>query len=322
MVVNLYIFNFDMKTNELRFIFFFLCFIIGLDIIIGNLFDNLYFSKKSSNNDRLIHSVLLSDEDILIFGSSRAQHHYQPQIFTDSLKMSCYNVGNGGQNIYYHAAILEATLERYTPKVAILDLMHIDFEQTPPQWDTEKLGVLLPFVNKSKVAYRAVLRRSKNEKIKLISNIYPFNSLIYNILRNNIKPFNKHFNGFIPLSGIWNEPLDKAKTTNATVDEKKIKAIYDFISLCKIKNIEIYIFVSPEYKHYTDEIKTWQEVIDEIQNKFNIPVFDYRSDKIFIENNEYFKDPMHLNAKGAKLYSEKVASKIMSIQNQKKHKEM
>ena len=138
-----------MKNKHIQYLVLLVFFTIGLDRGLGWLYETAYFSETSRKNDRLIHSVLGTNEDILIFGSSRALHHYNPEIIEDSLGMTCYNVGSGGQNIYFHLALLESTLERYTPEIVILELMYIDFEVTPQQWDTEKLGTLLPFANQS-----------------------------------------------------------------------------------------------------------------------------------------------------------------------------
>ena len=40
-----------------------------------------------------------SVDDILIFGSSRAVHHYNSSMIEDSLGMSCYNCGDDGNGI-------------------------------------------------------------------------------------------------------------------------------------------------------------------------------------------------------------------------------
>ena len=98
MVGNLFISSFSrMKNKNIQFITLLIVFIVILDFAVGTVYKALYFSEKSRQNDRLIHSVLGTNEDILIFGSSRALHHYNPQIIEDSLGMTCYNVGSGGQ---------------------------------------------------------------------------------------------------------------------------------------------------------------------------------------------------------------------------------
>jgi len=174
-------------------------FSVSLDLIVGTLYKSLYFSERSQKNDRLIHSVKHASEDILIFGSSRALHHYNPELICKKTGMTAYNLGSGGQNIYFHLALLQSVLERHKPKHVILELLSIDFTKTPSQWNTEKLGVLLPFAGNSNACLMAVLRRGELEHLKMLSNIYPFNSLQWTIFRNIAYPLNNDIKGFIPI---------------------------------------------------------------------------------------------------------------------------
>lgn len=235
-----------MKNRHIQYILLLVVFTVVMDFAFGKLYEGLYFSEESRQNDRLIHSVLGTHEDILIFGSSRALHHYNPKVIEDSLGMSCYNVGAGGQNIYYHLALLKSTLEHYTPKIVILELMSIDFEITPSQWDKEKLGTLLPFYHKSEAAKVAVLRRGNFEQFKNISQIYGFNSLQYNIMRNNFCPTNNDIQGFVPILGrVWNRSIESKPCTLGAFDDSKISALNEFINTCIKNNIKGFVFISP-----------------------------------------------------------------------------
>ena len=104
----------------------------------------------------------------MIFGSSRALHHYNPAIISNETKLSCFNMGYGGQNIYYHLALLKSTLKYHKPKIVVLDLITIDIEKTSPQWDVEKLGILAPFIHICPECKEAVMQRGGLERIKLI----------------------------------------------------------------------------------------------------------------------------------------------------------
>ena len=42
----------------------------------------------------------LTKADLLVFGSSRANHHYVPEVFEDSLKLTFYNTGKDGSGIF------------------------------------------------------------------------------------------------------------------------------------------------------------------------------------------------------------------------------
>jgi hypothetical protein len=300
-----------MKSNGLIFVIFLFLFTVFLDFFFGKIYEALYFSEKSRSNDRLIHSVLGTNEDVLIFGSSRALHHYNPKILEDSLGLTAYNVGSGGQNIYFHNAILEAALERYVPKIVILELMSIDFEKTPLQWDTEKLGTLLPFSNLSSASRNAVLLRGSEEQIKLFSSIYPYNSMQYNMLRNNLLPFENHLKGFIPLNGVWTKGIETREILSSDIDPNKVKALYHFIETCKKNNIELYIFISPHYANFNGKSR-YTELTNQLLIEYGLHVMNYENDSIFVQHPEFFVDPFHLNSEGAKVYSSIAASKILS----------
>jgi hypothetical protein len=300
-----------MKNNNIKYIVFLVIFTLILDLVFGKIYEKLYFSKASVKNDPLIYAVTATNEDILIFGSSRAKHHYNPKIISDSLGMSCYNVGSGGQNIYYHLAMLEATLERYTPKIVILELFYIDFEKTPPQWETDKLGILLPFANKSEAAFNAVLLRGQTEKFKLLSSVYTFNSLQYSMLRNNFLPFNNHINGFIPIPRIWDKPLSQNEYDSNASDSLKMNALYQFIDLCNHKNVQLFITVSPIYEKVVKESR-YAVISNDLRQKYGIQVVSFENDSIFIQHPEYFADPLHLNKKGAEKYTQSIIKAIKS----------
>lgn len=302
-----------MNNKHWQYVILLLIFIVLLDFAFGKLYEILYFSERSRQNDRLIHSVLGADEDIMIFGSSRALHHYNPKIIGDSLGMTCYNFGSGGQNIYFHLALLKSALERYTPKIVILELMYIDFEQTPPEWDTEKLGVLLPFAWKSAACMDAVLLKGDWEQVKLQSRIYPYNSLPYKILRNNILPYHNYTDGFIPLNKTHKGDLKLKSSNKQNIDKGKIVALNHFVELCQINKIELWVFVSPHYVLNENRESVYKEVSEHLHEKFSLTVQNLESNKFFIEHADYFSDPFHLNGKGAEIYSLLIVKKLQEV---------
>lgn len=317
MEVNSYIFNSKKVRNKhWQYLILLLMFIIAFDFLFGKLYEGLYFSEKSTNNDPLIHSVLGTNEDILIFGSSRAMHHYNPKILEDSLNMTAYNMGSGGQNIYFHLALLEAALERYTPKIVILDLMSIDFEVTPPEWDTEKLSILLPFYHSSTAAKKAILRRGMNEKIKTISFIYPYNSLQNKMLKYNFFKSDDRMNGFYPLTRVHNNKLEKVTINEGLLDSNKVETIFKFIELCQKNQIKLFIFNSPSFIHQIGS-NQFENLNIHLKMKFGIPIFDFESNKDFLAKSDFFADPSHLNTKGADYYTRKVAKLLKSKANYK-----
>lgn len=77
-----------------------------LDFGLGKIFGYLtvHATGGYTKRDNLISDEV--DANILIFGSSRAAHHYVPSILSDSLDMSCYNCGLDGQR--HHIRVWKA----------------------------------------------------------------------------------------------------------------------------------------------------------------------------------------------------------------------
>ena len=62
------------------------------------------------------------DADVVVIGSSKASHHYVPQMLEDSLGLTAYNCGQGGCFFLYQNCIINMILDRYTPKMILWDI--------------------------------------------------------------------------------------------------------------------------------------------------------------------------------------------------------
>ena len=58
-------------------------------VVMGHVVNNINVGGQGRDN----YICNVAEEDILVFGSSRAVHHYNSTILEDSLGMSCYNCG-------------------------------------------------------------------------------------------------------------------------------------------------------------------------------------------------------------------------------------
>lgn len=195
---------------------------------------------------------------------------------------------------------------RHKPKIILLDLMYIDFEVTESSWDKDKLDVLIPFCLYPFID-NEIYSLDSYHKIKSLSSIYPFNSEVYTIVRNNYFPYNNHFNGYIPLNGKnWSKKLivESNSLRKFKYDNQKIETIKNFIKLCKDNNIMLLLFISPQFIKYKNELP-YKDILINLHEKYNIEVFDYRNNSDFLNSN-YFIDPIHLNSYGGEIYTESV----------------
>lgn len=283
---------------------FLLLFVI--DYGVGVCFSWLVANAKDGDAARNYYICKKTSEDILIFGSSRASHHYNSNILRDSLNMPVYNCGMDGNGIILHYGRYEIISKRYHPKYVIYDIepsfdLHEDNKE-------KYLTTLKPFYDEEGISdiFNDV---DKNMRYKMLSSMYQYNSEFAQILINNIHPLKSSgINGFRPLEG----KIEKKKTV-----KNKEKTDYEFDELKLsymeklIKNIgkEHFIFaISPTWSGM--DSASYAPVM-ELARKYNIPFYNYSNDKKYFYNFECFKDRGHLNSKGADEFTKEFAHDLL-----------
>ena len=285
------------------------------DLIIGGIFNKFYFRQTSGWEYRTKYSIEDTKADILIFGASRAQQQYNPVYFEERMQQTCYNVGRDGEPIFYYYAVLKAILSRHLPKIIILDIENSVFKESQSSYD--RISILLPFY-KSHPEMRSIINlRSPNEKFKLQSNIYPYNSMLLKIVKGNIKSSNKEkedINGYLPLLRSLNEPVrtvDLSKPYN--LDSNKLNSYKAFINDCKKANIKLYIVNSPYYFNSIGKDIS-MEIAKDIAHKNSIDFIDLSKDEFFLKSPQLFDDTVHVNMAGSKIFTNKVIDSVISKQ--------
>lgn len=251
------------------------------------------------------------EDEIVIFGSSRARHHYMPSIITEKTGHACVNLGMDGQNIYYATALLHLYLQHNNPKLVVLDLFGIDFEQTSEKFKTERLADLSPIYGMNeKVDSIISLRKGYDTKINIL-HTYKYNGKAASLVFN---PFEMNNKGFIPVYG---ETLEKPKREdiNANFDKDKLQCIGEFIITCRDHNSEVCVIFSPALYDKQSDRKALDNITAFCKGNGALSVFN---NEYAITDNRMFKDILHLNEKGAKVYSVMVSEYLaMLLKNMK-----
>lgn len=101
-----------------------------LDILCGFFFQRLTKSAIGGDTARNEYIANKVEAPILIFGSSRAIHHYDPKIFKDTLGINCYNCGQDGMGIILFYGRYKMITKRYIPQLIIYDILaEFDIEE-------------------------------------------------------------------------------------------------------------------------------------------------------------------------------------------------
>ncbi len=297
-----------MKKFIIKCLIFLMIFYIS-DLCIGIILNHLSQNAKSGGNLKNNNIAYNINEKILIFGSSRAAHHYKPYIFEDSLNLSTYNCGRDGNGIILMYGRLKLIQERYNPQIIIYDVTS-GFDILSND-NVKYLGDLKKFYSRPKIMeiFKSI---SSKETIKMYSNMYRHNSTILNTIGNYIKTEHSNNNGYLPMyKKMEIEP--KFKSDNdapINIDNLKLHYIEKFITDCKDKTQLIFV-VSPQYFQTINPIE--YNPINEICKKHNIPFLQYQNDSTFNRKKNLFSDSSHLNDDGATLFTKKIVAHIKEL---------
>jgi hypothetical protein len=285
---------------------------------IGYLMKYLYFNQQSGDGYLVTYAIDSTEADILVLGSSRAKHSYDPEVIEDSTKYSCFNAGRDGtEHLLFNYGQFMAITSRYNPKIVILDLRPEDLAYSAKEYDM--LSPLLPYYRTHGEIRELMLVRGPFEKLKHISAIYPFNSLIFQVVMGNLE-MNKgrkvHYNGYVPFpDGKVEGQIDTLPIHDIALDKYKIGVLENMIRICNEKEIRLIFVYSPTWHIVTRS--PYDAVLTELCNKKQIDYLNLSNHPDFLTNPGYFYDRTHLNDNGAKIFTSMLIRKISLLDNQK-----
>lgn len=287
----------------------FFAIVLAIDFGFGKACDYLNAHAKGGTTKQMYDLCMKDQYDILIMGSSRAHHHYVPQIIEDSLGMSCYNAGVDGNGIILMTGIYRMITQRYQPKLIIYDIEQAFdlFEYKADNNCTRYLAAQKPFYNQLGIGqiFKDV---SKEEYYKTYSGLCRYNSISIPLFIDYLSFRPMDAKGYGPMSGkMEKEPEKKEANENPVIDSLKLQYMSGFIKDVSEKGIPLMIVVSPKYGAVESQSF---EPIKKICCTYHVPFVDYYADQVFMTHKEWFKEPMHLNDEGAHIFTNKIISII------------
>lgn len=297
-----------MRRFFVRIIIFFAV-VAMIDVAFG--FVCRYLNSHAKGGDTQNHYYIAKecDKDILIFGSSRAIHHYDPKIIEDSLAMSCFNCGVEGNGIVYQYSRLLMMTERYTPKMIIYDIQQgfdisVGDNSKYLKWqkrfyDTPGISEVFDLV-------------SPIEKWKMKSKLYQYNETFVQMLMDNIHPIQElSYGGYRPKKAYMGYvPVIKEPEQLTVWDSVKKECMVSFVELCKQLGIKLIFVYSPSYGGIRPSC---DNIVKKFVSENNIVLLDFYSDPYFCMNKDYFYDSVHMNETGATEFTKKIVSELKKL---------
>jgi hypothetical protein len=312
MPVNSFILVFNEMKRFLISLIGALVVVFVLDRAVGFMLKTGYEHTRYGAIGRKNEIVNRVKSDIIILGSSRALHHYVPQVISDSTGLTCYNCGQGGQGIIYHYALLRAMTERYMPKMIVYELTYAYDVETS---DNSRFLGEIRTLNHRGCADSILWRLGSMEKLKMMSRIYPYNSLAFHIVGDHWQKKNltaQH--GYIPKFGRLNPAYTKPKAPSkvSTVDSVKLSFLKRFISEFASQT-KLVVFVSPEYGTKAGDRN--YSMVQQLCQEHGVAFVNRNSDPDISHNPSLFIDNVHLNDEGATRYTRSICGIIRDVLN-------
>jgi hypothetical protein len=307
MAKHLSILNSDILKVCLNLSLFLIIFFLintGLSIIL----DHIYFSSQGGNSGAQINYVLKQRSPILIFGASRAMHHYIPQIIEAETGFKTFNAGDDGKNASYQLGLLEMLLTRYKPKLIIYDVG--DYTASLDGGTVD----LYPYYYQYPQVEDILDKRDEYAPYKFKFHLYAYNQKIFSIILGYIRKSKPNITGYHPLSGsIRPEEIKVYQENLGTVAEPQIDSVAfhnfsRFIELCKENHIQLVMVYSP--RMFQQNFK-YLSYVDTLANRYHVPYLNYTGDAHFLNHRELFQDIEHLNNRGAELFSEEMGEDLL-----------
>ena len=284
--------------------------VFGMDYAFG--FMGSYWSNHaiSGMTEKNKYICDRTNEDVLILGSSRAVHHYDPTIIEDSLQMSCYNCGYDGCGSITAYGLLRMITERYSPRLIMYEVTpEFDYLKTEKD-NTKYLYPLKMFYDRDGID-SIFIKVDPSEQYKIKSMMYRMNSQLIVLLSENYMKRNETIKGYLPTKRVMQyEPVNKEEGHPIAYDSLKIECLNRITDICKEKQIKLAFLISPYYQKSSSSKYSF---IENLAKQKEVTLMRHDCDSSFVGKKNYFYDSVHLNSEGATAYTNKIVSELRGI---------
>ena len=312
---------------------------------------DLYISSKLKNyneypwenevwNDIYNQNI---DADISIYGSSTAWQHLNPKVIEDTFNIPCYNFGMGASNFFWQYLRHREYLKFNNPPKLIILSVDINTYQ---KRETYQNANFRPYMLWNFRVYKNL--RLQNKMANGVEFLIPMVRYIdfnkKNIFKslsniNNKKTYSETFDkvfkiqksgafryqGYRGINSEWTNDLEKAKDRfqhyKIKVDTTLIRLLEDFICEVNKKNINLIFVYAPTYYEGQSFVENRSEIVsafERLSREHNIPFFDYSNSSICHEK-DLFYNALHLNNKGAVIFTKKLVKDIQKHERTTRH---
>lgn len=298
--------------KRIGFILIVLFIIIGCDWLVGAVTGKMIREVRDVgvNQTNTAQALFSRKADVLILGSSRANHSFDCRVLEDSLGLSCYNAGRDGQNMVYDAMVFFSYLERHVPQMVILDIASSMMDDS---W-FGNLNEMNCYYGLTKPLDRIIDENSTwIERLKLKSNLYKYNNTWQWLLNAKMATSKENLDGYRPMPVNKKSPF-QVKFVHAgkpKIDERCLGYLERIRKTCQEHHISLILTYSPTL--VVCKSGGEEEWLKDYCEQADVAFYAFGKDSSFYEHPEFFYDPTHLNANGAKQFTKEFVLRIKEV---------
>ena len=278
----------------------FVTLLAAVDIAIGVVSDNLmsrlpdYGGQLSKDNYRLHHL----DAEVVVLGSSRANHHYVSRQLNDSLdrcfgrSVSLYNAAIDGMLSNSNSCAAECLVARYRPQLVIYDVT----EEQLRMGKVSDLEFSAPYYWRDSVVHRYLDDLGVKERVLMKSSLYRYNGKTYRLASSLLRSTSAD-DGYEPLSGVMTDVARKAPVTGG-MDAYAMSHFVGMLERYRSAGVPLVVVSSPRFRP-TDNNRMLRQLCEEHHTLY----IDMYDDTVFNGHPEWFQDEGHLNDSGARVFT-------------------
>ena len=292
----------DMKQFLIKF---FCCgaLVVAIDFGVSFTHSRIFgdLPDKTSMVSTIYYSLFKKSADVVILGSSTANHHYNSKMMEDRLGMSVYNSGLDGRDMVYFDVVLQSTMERQVPKYVILDISSVQLDGS---WIDRISDTKLYYGRNIPVTNYYDNETDWQQRLKLYSALYRYNKTFSYLIRVKLDASNV-LNGYAPLEGNRGQ-FEREYVYSFVPDAKELAHLNNIVELCKNNNTKLVLVQSPQA---SDNIE-FDKWIDRYASEHNITLIKENVNSYYFDNPTLFYDGNHLNSQGANVLTGRIIEVI------------
>lgn len=248
------------------------------------------------------------NKEILIFGSSRAQHNLYSDIIQDSLKKTTFNLGYRGCNIDFQLFLLKSVLKHNKKPEIIILTVDDDREFVTEKTLQFRYDKLYPLVKYQEITNELIFRKEISPfAVGLFSARIGWEQFLTPKPLTKYEKWTKAGTVLLDFTAVdFDKKIKQNKKYKRELElSERLASFAAFQEICKSENIKLYVLVPPNFAVQNKEFV----------NRVNSLLIDKKTE-LFSENQQsfqdssYFSDRSHLNKKGAIEYTNQIIKKL------------